>query len=158
MQAGGLLAIRFRDPIIRRVKYISLLLILLLASCGKSFNEPIYTRKGTVGAEAGCCEIKTTVEQGIRDAQYDLAENEFHIFRYDMPPVRTGDWQNYYANFEEFGINEQGSIFNSLEYCNAYNAVMNKALKKKFGKKYLLKRDQILPPRGAKKFDFDQSK
>ena len=145
-----------RDGNVRPMKLLALLFVLLLASCTPSFNQSIYSRTGLVGVQAECCESKLTAEQGVRDAEHDLAEREFHILRYDMPCVRTGAWQEYYANYEEFGINEQPSIFDSLEYCNAYNAVMDKALEQKFGTRYVQKRDKILPPQGAKKFEYVQ--
>lgn len=66
-----LLANRIRDAGISRVKYILFLPILLLASCIQSFNKPIRTGKGPVGAQAEYCEIKTTAVQVIRDAEHD---------------------------------------------------------------------------------------
>ena len=129
------------------------LFAILLAGC--SPITQISTWQGTVGVPAECCEPKTTAEEGIRDAEYDLAEKEFHIFRYDMPGLRTGAWSEYEVNYEEFGISEHTTehTSTSLEYCKAYNALMDNALKKKFGGNYLRKRDKILPPKGAGKFD-----
>ncbi|MEO5915274.1 MAG: hypothetical protein ABIS50_13650 [Luteolibacter sp.] len=95
---------------------------------------------------------KLTAERGRLDAKRHIDQGALRIIRYDMPLVRTGFWDAYWQPFIDLGIQEVPSVFDSLEYCRAYNAVMDLELKRRFGNRYRAVRQKILPPPKSKHF------
>jgi hypothetical protein len=90
-----------------------------------------------------------TAEQGRAAAKRDMVKYGFKILRYDMVPFRTGAWDSYNRPFERFGIREECWLAASVEFSNAYNDEMDKALLKRYGEEYRRLRSKILPPPGA---------
>ena len=93
-----------------------------------------------------------TSKQGALKAKSDIIETGYAIYRYDMPGIRTGYWDPYYARFKHFGIKELGGslgIGPTLEYMNAYNKVMDNGLKQRYGNEYRKYRHKLMPPYGA---------
>jgi hypothetical protein len=87
---------------------------------------------------------------GNADAKRHIEQGAIRIIRYDIPLVRTGVWDSYYRPFIALQVDEVPSVFDSLEYCRAYNAVMDQELKRRYGRRYLDVRADILPPPRAK--------
>lgn len=85
---------------------------------------------------------------GQSDAELDLKRGVFMIIRYDMPSVRTGDWSDWKARYERFGILERPSMFPKI-YCDAYNKVVDEALARRFEDSYRSEREKLLPPSNA---------
>lgn len=87
---------------------------------------------------------------GRTDAKRHIEQGAIRIIRYDTPLVRTGVLDSYYRPFIDLKVDEVPSVFDSLDYCKAYNAVMDQELKRRYGNRYLAVRSDILPPAGAK--------
>jgi hypothetical protein len=122
---------------------------LLFASCALHGD-----RRDVCSACDGYWESKQTREQGNDDAKRDVREKGFRILRYDLPAFRTGDWFLHVSRFEHFGIEEADEMFASLDYCRAYNAEMDRQLLERYGSEYRRLRSKILPPPGAKRFEY----
>lgn len=105
---------------------------------------------------AGCCHMQTA-EEGRTAAKRDLAKDGFKILRYDMIPVRMGNWDSYNRPFKHFGIREEGWLAASIEFSKAYNNEMDRALLKRYGSEYRRLRSKILPPQGAKRWESTRS-
>ena len=88
-------------------------------------------------------------KRGRQDALSDIENGTLRIIRYDMPPVRAGAWSEYFAPFEELGIEETSTWDHPKVYCEAYNRVMDTECKSRFGRRYTALRSKILPPQGA---------
>lgn len=100
---------------------------------------------------------KNTAEMGRFDAKRHIEQGALRIIRYDMPLVRTGVWDSYHRPFIELHIQEVTSAFDSLQYCRAYNAVMDRELDRRYGARYRAVRRDILPPPNSKHFMQSQS-
>lgn len=136
-------ALRRRGPwssviqmVLPALRVASLALVCIMAVSCATGSRP--------GDDAMADQGVPDTKKGARAAQRDLAEGRYQIVRYDQPPFRTGNWTNYNANFERFGIRQMASL-DSKEYCDAYNKVMDRALLKKFGGPYRKVRSRILP-------------
>lgn len=108
------------------------------------------------GSDACLCHdyfaTKQTRQQGISDAKRDIRDKGFRILRYDLPPVRTGNWHEHVLRFHHFGIEEADEFFAPIDYCVGYNEEMDRQLSERYGAEYLRFRDKILPKPGAKRY------
>ena len=96
---------------------------------------------------------KLDASAGKTDAERDIQSGQFIILRYDVPIVRVGDWSHWDTWFERFSIRATPSN-RPQEYCDSYNKVMDEAVSKRYGGTYLNDRSKILPPPGAKPFQY----
>ncbi len=89
-----------------------------------------------------------TARQGGVKAEQDIINEGYKIYRYDMPPIRTGAWSRYYARYEHFGIEELGGGLTgvpTLEFMKAYNKKMDSSLRSRYGAEYLKYRSYLIP-------------
>jgi hypothetical protein len=99
-----------------------------------------------------------TARQGEVKAEQDIINEGYKIYRYDMPPFRTGAWSRYYARNEHFGIEELwGGLTGvpTLAFMKAYNKKMDASLRSRYGEEYLRYRSHLIPGTDAQPYKFD---
>ena len=130
---------------------LTLGLIMVLAGCSVCDE----------GCSSRCQEYfdsHQTAEQGKSKAKQDIINEGYKIYRYDMPPFRTGSWTRYDARFKHFGIQELGGGLGgipTLEFMQAYNNTMDASLISKYGAEYRKYRSHLLPKNDAEPYKFN---
>ncbi len=138
------------------MKTLNMLLVtMLVVSCTQTRDR--FSRPPHYEVDYGSSP-KETAEMGRKDAARHIEQGALRIIRYDMPLVRTGVWDSYYRPFVDLQVDEVPSAFDTVEYCDAYNSVMDQELKRRYGSRYLAVRADILPPSGAKHWVQESSK
>ena len=126
-------------------------LIMVLAACSVCDD----------GCASRCQEYfdsHQTAKQGKSKAKQDIINEGYKIYRYDMPPFRTGSWSKYYARYQHFGIEELGGGLTgipTLEFMKAYNQRMDASLRSRYGEEYLKYRSFLIPERDAQLYKFN---
>lgn len=117
---------------------------MLGASCASHDNTPFYSPGEATFKQDARRKCRTN-EQGRIDAAADLTKGRFHIYRYDLPFVRTGWWGEYLSLLNRYGVKENPGEGASIEYMKGYNETVDGALNEKFGIRYRLDRKRLFP-------------